>query len=911
MQQQPQQQQQNQHQQYQTSSSSLLFPPKSDFVSISTLLYRLSSFTATSSIQVFDFNLYSFVTILNNPLQVYNYLRFIDFGDAPPTVTLALNTIYTKTCCQVVNSVKLKDRLTEAHNCIITHKDIKHNVLRVTLFQALKIMLELTLCIEYRISLNSALINSGSSSNSINKIYLELPETCSALAPWLRLVRVNQQDLIPMIRSKTSWLSNSLSKYLVGLYNTDTASLLKEQRNTAKMKEKNGLFINPNNISNEFEFTNERIAHLVVQLCLPLVYSSFNPINILHCIVLYLKNDHTSLQSITTKYGPGSSLNNDIVSYIQGIKSLSVFDRLIACKHLHLDRIPTTFTQQNKRPFFMNGVEYFSTLDDLLPWLIMYGNYAVALLYQKESNVLFQLQFYLFVPNTTALEVAEYMYIHDKKYVYDVQWRNGVLGCIVPVFVLHDKEITKSNIVRLYSPYSLQQPNFLLAVMSWFANHKHFVPISQQPLTEAELQDLNGFAIDNPIVMNQIYHCWELKPQIDVTTGKQIKRLSIPADFKHDWEQLKKWLLCVGEVIRVFMRCLLCDNNGRVFTAGGIFSDSVSYYNKSCDGGGWESQDTEVLIKLMRFVAHLYGAAKIAYRQLNTNKNATDQDKTRAKWHLIQVMCCFYSDDLDVLNLADNGHYYEEEVSCIIDDVASRFGDKRVIVQPTQEQMEEEKRQQQEGEGEGEDDDMVVDYWTIIRIAMALVLDMKVDGEEMEQIKKWTGKYVPFIVYDQMKPILLGSHQSASLIVDCFPCVKAKDVSQVMTSIIRNDIYIDNSHIRPSLLQVFTNTARAHVLEQPSLSYNKRQNPPHSYDNDGDCIINSKRHKSVTSQEPVLLQEEEELEEYNPSGNWKVHGHKHDTTSRIQEYGIGRGKSSSSSLDDIRSYSPISISTTF
>ena len=571
---QSQSQSQHQHhhqQQQQQQSSSLLVSQKSDFVSIPTLLNRLSPFTNNNT-QTFDFNSYSFITILNNPLQVYNYLRFIDLNDFPITIHGLLRQVTDR----VVG--KSLDKSPD-HNCIITHKELKHNVIRATLFQALKIMLDLTLCIEYRIALNSSLLSvvasSSSSENDIGKIYLSLPETCSALAPWLRFIRINQQDLIPMIRSKTSWLSNSLSKYLVGLYNTDTNGLLKEQRNTTKIKEMNGLIINPNSISNEFEFTNERIAHLVVQLCLPLVYSSFNPINILHCIVLYLGNNHSMLQSINTKYG--SSLGSDLLTYVQGLKSLSIFDRLIACKYLSLERIPSTYTQSNGRPFFMQGLEHFIDLDALLPCLVMYGNYAVATAYQKESNFLFQLQHYLFVPNTTALEVSEYMYIHDKKHVYDVQWRNGVLGCIVPVFVLHDKEITKSNIVRLYSSSSAttkQQPNFLLAIMSWFANHKHFVPVSQQPLTQAELEDLNAFASDNLVIMNQIYYCWEFERRIDSNTGKPIKRLPITAGFNYDWEQLKKWLLCMGEVIRVFIRCLLHEKS-RLFTAGGIFSESV------------------------------------------------------------------------------------------------------------------------------------------------------------------------------------------------------------------------------------------------------------------------------------------------------------------------------------------------
>jgi len=756
-----------------------------------------------------------------------------------------------------------------------------------------------------------------------------MPETCCALAPWLRFVRVNQQDLIPMIRSKTSWLSNSLSKYLVGLYNTDTATLLKEQRNASKVKDKkgSGLFINPNSISNEFEFTNERIAHLVVQLCLPLVYSSFNPINVLHCIVFYLGNNHSMLQSICTNYTPNASLGADLLTYIQGLKSLSVFDRLIACKYLLLDRIPSTFTQplsNSGGPFFIHGVEYFPSLDALLPFLVMYGNYAVAAAYQKESNFLFSLQYYLFVPNTTALEVAEYMYIHEKRHVYDVQWRNGVLGCIVPVFVLHDKEITKSNIVRLYSSSSTtKQPNFLLAIMSWFANHKNFVPVtttttgSSGSLTEAELQDLDTFANNNLVIMNQIYYCWEFKPRIDLVTGKAIKRQPITAGFNHDWENLKKWLLCVGEVIRVFVRCLLGEK-GRVFTAGGIFSDSVSYYNKGSEGGAWETQDTEVLIKLMKFVAHLYGATKVAYRQLNTNKNATEQDKRSAMWHLIQVMCCFYHDDLDILNLADNGHYYEEDVGDIMDAVQSRFADKRVIVQPTQEH-------ERDAEEDATVEEGVADHWTIVRIAMALVLDMKVDGPEMDQIKKWTGKYVPFIVYDAAsqggtRPVLLGSQAaSAGLVVDCFPCIKAKDVSQIMTSIIRNDIHIDTVHIKPFLLRVFNNTARAHVLEPPrqlagagtassptsaslssssssssALTSSKRN--VYSYDNI--APHHHKRHKGSSSLAVTSSQEEEcepdWLEEYDPSvpdmmndTTTAASGSLPTLTSRIQLYGRG------------------------
>lgn len=720
---------------------------------------------------------YNSISILDKTASLAIFLKHINFSLLPTSARSIIKDIVTP-----VYTVKSPCPRT----CILTFSTVHPPVL-LTCIEMLRVLLEITMRLEWRTGISIE-------ASSTATIPISSYEVCSVLAPWLRLIRVNRQDCVVYLTGKSCNLNATHGKAISGLYTTDPNELLIAQ--SMIPKEIGVLGLSVNDITNQHDFTDERMTHFVVQLVLLKMNHYTNIPNLVHTVALYLQR-HCNEQGVDI-YQAAISLSqtpDDLTGFLTTRlftgASTTVLDRLLCMYYTSLEK--QTMDIPTKDVHFITGVQQYGSYTLFNYMMKRYGNYAVAAITGAE----WQQQYcnYLFVPDTTALAFCKEWSIPFSS-IYDVQWDRGVTGVAVELSNDMHQTMMRTTIHKLYTSYPVPQPNFLFAMMSWFADPDKYTTILEN-LTDVEWEDLDGYAAAHQGYMDSMYKCWEWYPIIDPDTGKKVPRSPITSH--HKWEPIRVWLCTVYELLYTFISAITCQTEIRA---------CISII------------DTTRMVQLIEWLPLMYNRTLTLVK---AQQRGTESEQHTAHQALLYVLFCFYNgvNDLDPVEkglvrneMLTMQYAYTDEY------LVKMFNDKRVMVADFKEGSEEEEKT-----GYNIHNNQVVkDRMWLIRTMLCAVLKGGETQDDYRLLQTFEGKCKPFLVFKNTSsaPVLIGEWldemggmRDACLLRNSVISVKNKDTSALVTSIIRPDIRIESIRMRPALTRLMTDAARFHTLKVP------------------------------------------------------------------------------------------------
>lgn len=767
------------------------------YISVPMMASLLSSLTQDTTQDDYQWEIYSSISIINRPIQLYTLLRSID-------LSCLSSTHYN-------NTMKL-DTPSHLHLCRLRLRLAFTDILMITPLQMFKVLLDLTYKIEWRMNIplvHNNKFHSISLNSTVNN------PLCVILAPWIRMIRIMKDEYIKYLKHKTVALSATCCRIVSGFYNTDSNELLLKSTSTGSTStsSSNALELNVVDINNSNCFTDERITHIIIQLAMQRFSNYSNYINILQTVKMLLQNNGVYQQTMI-KCGYPYELTM-LEQKLFDTTSVNIFDRLVAGYFLNLKtNNGTSGTIIPYNAYFVPQVYYYESYDSLTHALLTYGNYIISCFYDyivndEEDPFPRDGLAFLFIPNMTAKEVDNEFHFdaYNRTFESDVQWKNGLLGTIVQVVETDLSDLTRRNIVMLYSTYPMKQPNFLFAMMSFFTSNRYLFALnSDSGLNSTELQDLDRYAKLNPASIKALYNdCWKME-------GPIIKN---PIHWTHNWISIREWILSMGELIHTFVRCVMrCKDS--VQSTDGIFNQEGSSSGKK------EVYDTKMITKLLDWLP-LFVKATSHFSQIHYSEQKNTPLYENAYKELIHVLICFYTDSIDVYAVSDPMNYFVEECKTFESNVKQWFSDKRVMTVKDDSLDTSEARASIERDEYHGGTMKVVDKWLLIRQMLHLALGGGISDDEYSIIKKYTNKQTPFLVFNQLtkEPTSIGTWIDGGntgtctcLLRDTVSIYKTVDTSALITSIIPSDIVI-NKEIKTRFLRLFTDTAKLHTLTIP------------------------------------------------------------------------------------------------
>jgi hypothetical protein len=736
---------------------------------------------------IFNWSQYSHISVVDKSLQLYTFLRYVDLSLLPYDETATCQDILRKIMNEHAFSRNSAPSCTRHCLLVMRHNKAKQPN-ELSPLQMLYFMLEITTQLELRTICASTESDSTGASDRISTASVD---TCAALGSWLRIVRINRQDVVPHIRSKLIPLSALNSKAVTGFYQTETASILKKARSEAH------LVIDPSTLKNAYDFTDVHIAHAVIQVLLLHLYTftTSNVVNLLNMVVLFLTDDDLFRKAYTDAGRPddlaiiefklmtNAKLHSGVFDQLLISSSRFngvIFDRLLSAYHIDVRHTVNPYEESTHTPsigsFFWYPPTVYPSYTRAKSALITYGNYAVAAMLDKSASMETREHArYMFIPLMTAREtIADLNLQPQKEKAYDVQWRNNMTGTLVQLSREQEVDHIRRSILMLYCNNHADgpQPNLLFALMSWFASTDASDVIVVET-DSVQHDDLDRYKSHHPDVVASVHAMMGRGGGSHTHT---------------DWTQVATWLRITGRLLRAAVRCLTREA-ACVGMVGGVFQD-VSMETPLVF-------DTRVMTHMMEWVHRIKNAFVTAYSShFSQVQDATERDKHQLP--LLTILIDFFYTPLpeSAAARAESVHSKSKIAPVTLKaNVTKWFGDKRVLLH----------REALTGGAAVDTKTKSDDVFEKIRMVLWLALGGGASDDEYKLVVKHTGAHTPFIVFVHGTPMLMGKNV---MLRDTHSCLKSQDASQLVSSIVNKQTVKMCDTQRTELLRVFTNAAK-------------------------------------------------------------------------------------------------------